>query len=385
MAFVIDADTHFLPRDAFDDPESQERFGSRWPRYVWDTKGRGVVDFPERWDQLTPLQRTMVGNHHFRPHHAAELDSEVRVKWLDSVGFDMQVLVPSPAPFPYALEPEIGLAACRSYNNAIGRVLKKHPGRFVGLALVPLQDPVAAVRELKRAVLELGMHAPVIFSNVRGRNLDEPSLWSFYSRVEQLDVPLIIHAHRFDHLLGIERLTGMHLDNTLGFMYEATLAITCLIMKGVLDTFPRLRVGLLETGGGWLPNLMDRLQEIYETETLGGVLPAFAASTPLKDVIRKAPEEYVDQFWLCFNVCYENRTMPSVIQRFGADRFMVNSDFPHPMGGAGGRMVQLVQELKGVSEADKEQLLGLSACKLFGVDPITRQQARNGAVVAAGR
>ena len=91
----------------------------------------------------------------------------------------------------------------------------------------------------------------------------------------------------------------------------------------------------------------------------------------------------MDRFWLCFNVEAERRTMPGVVERFGADRFMINSDFPHNIGGGGKGAIGRTLDLEGLDLAEKEQLLGLSACALFGIDPVTRQQARQPAVAVA--
>jgi len=299
------------------------------------------------------------------------------VTWLDEAGIDMEVLVPSPAPFAYDVEPELALAVCRSYNNANGRALKRHPGRFIGVAVVPMQDPIAAVEELDRAISEVNIHAPLISTNINGRNLDEDEFWPFYARVEQLGVPLIIHGGRFGTggVLGMDRLNKMHLDNALGFLYEGTSAITSLIMGGVLDLFPRLKIGVLETGAGYLPYLMDRLQGVYECETLGGIHPE--SHVPVKELIQKPPEDYMNQFWVCFNVAAEPRSIPNVVERFGAGRFMANSDFPHGLGGAGESMAEIVRGIAKLTEAEKEKILGLSACALFGIDPVSRKQIRH--------
>ena len=307
----------------------------------------------------------------------------VREAWLDEAGIDMQVLVPSPGPFAYAIEPELGLALARSYNDSIARLLERHPGRFIGLAVFPMQDVTAAIEELDRAVGELGIHAPLIISNVNGRNLSDYEFWPFYKRVEELGVPLIIHANRFETHgpAGLERLEHMHLDNALGFLFEGTLAITSLIMYGVLDMFPRLKIGVLETGAGYLSYLMDRLQEVYEGEIFGGITPAY--DKEVRDLIRKPPEEYMDQFWVCFNVGTERRNVAPQVARFGADRFMVNSDYPHGLGGTGQGMADVVRGLDDLTASEKDQLLGLAAGKLFGIDPITRKQVRNGVTAAA--
>ncbi|HLY67091.1 MAG TPA: amidohydrolase family protein [Chloroflexota bacterium] len=371
---VIDVDSHFLPSDAFDDEAGKRRFRSRWPRFMMDSLGRDWVAFPERWEMLNPHQRSLPCAMIPGKHHPGYYDSTARAGWLDEAGFDMQVLVPSPSPFTYDLDPDLGLAVCRSYNDAVGRALRRNPGRFIGLALLPMQDPVAAVEELERAVVELGIQAPLVISNVNGRNLDDYRFWPVYERIEQLGVPLIIHGNRFGPLLGLERLPHMHLDNSLGFLFEGTVAITSLIMNGVLDMYPRLRVGVLETGAGYISYLMDRLQAVYEDETLGGISPN--AARRVKDLIRKPPEEYMDHIWMCFDLGSERRSIPGVVERFGAGRFMINSDFPHNIGGGGKGAVALLDGIGQLTSAQKAQLLGLSACALFGIDPATREQRR---------
>lgn len=382
MSMTIDADTHFWPLDGLDDEEAERRFGSRWPRFMTDALGREWVEFPERTRNFTPHMWALPSGMAPRKNHPATHDPGLRVAWLDEAGFDMQVLVPNPTPLSYSLDPDLAVALARSYNNALSRTLQRFPGRFIGLAWVPLQDPVAAINELERAIEQLGLHAPVVYSHVNWRNLDDRQLWPFYARVEQLGVPLTIHANRFEGLMGLERLRHMHLDNPLGFLYEATLAVTSLIMEGVLDMFPRLRVGLLETGGGWLHYLMDRLQEIYEGEAYGGI--SADPGVPVKELIRKPPEQYIDQFWLCLNVGAEARTIPGLVERFGAERFMINSDFPHGVGGGGQGTIPRVRELQGLTSDQKEQLLGLSACKLFAIDPSTREQQLGAAAVGVG-
>ena len=380
MSIIIDTDSHFMPSDAFEDSECERRFRSRWPRFQLDALGRDWIVFPERFERLSPLQRSMPCSLIPGKHHPGYYDSTARAAWLDEAGIDMQVLVPSPASFTYDGDPELGIAVCRSYNNAIGRVLQRHPGRFIGLSVLPMQDPVAAVDELERATLELGIHAPLVISNVNGLNLDDHRFWPVYERIEQLDVPLIVHGNRFGPLLGLERLQHMHLDNALGFLYEGTLAITSLIMFGVLDMYPRLRVGVLETGAGYITYLMDRLQEVYEGEIFGGISPNYGKR--VADLIRKAPRDYMDQIWICFNVGAEAANVAHVVRMFGADRFMVNSDFPHGLGGAGEGMVDLTRGIGELSPAEIDSLLGLSACRLFGIDPATRQQRRNLATAA---
>jgi aminocarboxymuconate-semialdehyde decarboxylase len=248
----------------------------------------------------------------------------------------------------------LATSVSRSYNNATSRILKRYPGRFLGMAHIPMQSPSRAIDELNRAILDLGMHAALMFTNVDGRNLDEPEFWPVYRRIEELNVPLILHPSRSGKLLGLDRLMKFHLDNALGFLYEGTLAITSLITGGVLDLFPKLRVGIMETGVGYLPTLMDRLNEVYDQEGVDRL-------------IKKRPHEYLNQIYLAANVTTEKETLLYVIQRFGVGQIMMAIDFPHGLGGAGESAVDDVFDNPGLTDAQRDRILGLNAAELFAV------------------
>jgi aminocarboxymuconate-semialdehyde decarboxylase len=353
MAIRIDCDSHFFPRDVFD--EVDPKFGDRRPRVWWDAKGRAKITFPEREEGMSHHQHDMLPNllQWSRPRPGF-WDPEVRLEFMNRTGLDMQVLVPSNECFHYDVDPELAASVCRSYNNAISRVLNKFPGRFIGLAHLPMQAPSLAVIEIERAVKELGLHAAAVFTNVFGTNLDEPRFWPVYAKIEELGIPLYVHPSRSGVLLGLDRLTKFHLDNALGFMYEGTLAITSFICGGVLDLFPKLRVGLLETGCGYLPTLMDRLNEVYDQEGVN-------------ELINKRPHEYLDQFWLAANVATEKETIGQIAQRYGAERLMMAIDFPHGLGGAGESAVDDVLDNPWLTAEQKDRVMGLNAAEFFGI------------------
>jgi aminocarboxymuconate-semialdehyde decarboxylase len=94
-------------------------------------------------------------------------------------GFDMQVLIPNNSPFYYDVDAEMGANVSRAYNQAIGRILKKYPNKFVGIAAVPLQDIKRAITEAEYAVKELGLHSVIVYQNVNGKDLDGEFLWPF--------------------------------------------------------------------------------------------------------------------------------------------------------------------------------------------------------------
>ena len=175
-------------------------------------------------------------------------------------------------------------------------------------------------------------------------------------------MPLIVHPSRNGKLLGLERLEKFHLDNALGFLYEGTLAITSFITGRVLDLFPNLRIGLLEVGCGYLPCLMDRLNEVYEHEGVDRL-------------IKKRPHEYLDQIWITANVSAEKETLGYVVQRYGAERLLMGIDFPHGLGGAGEAGPQDVLDNPALTAEQKDRILGLNAAELFRIPVKTAGQA----------
>ena len=79
------------------------------------------------------------------------------------------------------------------YNNSIGRIIEKFPGKFIGLVTLPLQDGELAAQELERAVRQVGLHAPVSYTSVNENDIDIESLWPVYRKAEELNVPIIVH------------------------------------------------------------------------------------------------------------------------------------------------------------------------------------------------
>ena len=354
MAVKIDCDSHFLPYDAFDDVDPN--FHGRAPRFVFNGSGKDVVVYNARTDKIPAFMWNYPTSFRLGKRPPGLSNADDRVEDLAKIGFDRQVLVPNNAPFAYDVDPDLGASVCRSFNNAVARVLKKYPDKFIGLAVLPMQDVTLAIQELDRAVLELGIHAPQIQTHIMDKNLDEYEFWPFYKRVEELGVPLIVHCSHLSITAGAHRYKRYRFGNALQFPAETSLAIGSLICSGALDTFPKLRVGLLEAGAGFLPYLFDRLNEVAVEE------PEYT-----KVSIKKLPTEYLDQLWFSFNIKAEPKSIPYLIERIGADRLLISSDYPHELAGSGMNTIQYLESLETVSAEDKEKMMGLNALRLFNL------------------
>ncbi len=124
----------------------------------------------------------------------------------------------------------------------------------------------------------------------------------------------------------------------------------------MLDAFPRLRVGVLEAGAGFVPYLFDRLDEVSVEE------PDY---TKIRN--RRLASEYLENFWFSFNIKAESKSMAFLVERLGADRLLISSDYPHGLAGSGMNTIQFLESLGSISAEDKDKLMGLNAVQLFNL------------------
>jgi aminocarboxymuconate-semialdehyde decarboxylase len=255
----------------------------------------------------------------------------------------------------------------------------KAPARYMGAAPLPMQDPTAAADEAQRAIRELRMPVVVIGTNVNGRNLDEPEFQPFFARINELEVPIIIHSdgltsyqthpaagertgwsNRAARILG---KSSERPDYPVWWMlthpFEHMIAIARIIYSGLLDRFPNLKFIFEEGNVGYALYLFDRLEEGWEFgEMIRG--PRVHLSGP-----KKRPLEYLKHFhWA---VESEDSLIGEAIKRWGAERILFSSDYPHsdtpwPESVAGMKRV-----LKPFSAADEAKVMWENAARLLHV------------------
>jgi len=198
--------------------------------------------------------------HGVRYAGTAFMDVDARLRLNDHLGIELQLLSPNPITYFHHVEADVADGFCRWHNDELAAVVAGHPDRFVGAAQLPMQDPALAAAELRRAVGDLGLRAAYIGTDF-GLDLDDERLDVLWSTAVELDVPVFIHPAPWgiDGPLRDERIRRFDLDLSIGFMYEETLAIACLIFGGVLDRHPGLDV-CMSHGGGASAYMFGRLQ-----------------------------------------------------------------------------------------------------------------------------
>jgi predicted TIM-barrel fold metal-dependent hydrolase len=190
------------------------------------------------------------------------------------------------------------------------------------------------------------MVAAMIPSMGLARHISHKEYWPIYEEAEKLDCPLAVHGGSYAEL-GFNSFTVFPATRALGMPFPLAIAATGLIVDGVLDAFPRLRVGFLEGGTAWIPLVIDRL----ERERIYSGLPG---DTP--------PEEYFRSGRLFVGCEGNERALSYAIERVGRQAFMFCSDFPHEI-----TMDNCMEEIDEILERndlieeDKTAILGDNA------------------------
>lgn len=230
-------------------------------------------DLHEGDDRADGLPCFRVGDYELigvRYRGSAFMDVDVRLALMDERGISLQVLSPNPLTYFHHIEPDLAITFARRHNDALAALVAPHPGRLGGLAQLPVQDPAAAVDELRRGVTELGLLGAAIGTDL-GRPLDHPDLDAVYAACVELDVPLFVHPAPggIDAPRRDERLARFDGDLWLGFAHEEALAVATLVLGGVLHRHPGLDV-CISHGGGTTSWLAERMIHAAATRPWAG-------------------------------------------------------------------------------------------------------------------
>lgn len=273
-------------------------------------------------------------------------DVATRLALMDKAGIAIQAISPSPGHYYYAAPAETALAAHRLVNDGIAAIVAAHPGRFVGMGTVPLQAPKLAIAELKRMVKTLGFRGVEIGANINGEDLSLTKFRPFFAAAEALGVLIFLHPVGF----ADSRTANYFLDNVVGNPLDSTLAISHLIFGGVLQRYPKLKICVAH-GGGFLPAYAGRMQHAYR------VRPDCRIN------IAKPPEYFMRKLYFD-SVVFEQDQLEYLVQRYGARRVLLGTDFPYDM--AQTDAVAFVNTAR-LSAIDKAAILGNNAARLLGI------------------
>jgi aminocarboxymuconate-semialdehyde decarboxylase len=279
-----------------------------------------------------------------REKHPKVTDLRVRLAEMDKLGFDIQAVSANFGPAFYHADGARALEIARVANEGVAHWVSQAPDRFVGFCAVPLQDAALAAAELERSVKQLRLRGAWILSNIRGRDLGEEQFRPFWAKAQELNVPVFVHPLGFT---SPERLQKAMLWSTIGQPLEEALAISSLVYEGIMDAFPRLKVGICH-GGGFFPYYIGRHDNAYRTRA------------EVKERIKRRPSAYIRRFFYD-TVIFDPDMLEYLVRKAGDAHVVLGSDFPWNEP----RPVGFVSDAKGLSKEAKERLLWRNAASLL--------------------
>ena len=275
-------------------------------------------------------------------------DEAARLKWMDEAGIAVQLLAGWMDLAGYHLPPESGQWLARVQNEALADMVARRPDRYAAAAMVPLQDAAAAAAELRYAVHSLGHRAVQIGARVEEEGLDAPQFDAFWSTAQELNVPVIIHPA---DLAVPPRIRRLFLHILVGNPSETTFAAAALLLGGVFDRFPQLRV-LLVHGGGCVPYQFGRIDRGRVTA------PPFARGAVQQPLAQYANNLYYD------SVLHDEAAFRYLIERVGVGRIALGSDYPFPLREPD--PIKFINKINNLSESARRALCWDTGAALLG-------------------
>jgi aminocarboxymuconate-semialdehyde decarboxylase len=272
-------------------------------------------------------------------------DVAKRLEDMDRVGIDTEVLSLS-TPNVYFVEGKAQAEVARAANDAYAELAGKHPGRFLGFASIPMDDPDAALVELGRAMDELHMQGVVVLSNIRGRALADPFYRPFFEEADRRKVCVFVHPMI---PAAADAFTEYVLRPIVGFPFDTTVAIAKLCYAGVYKQLPNIR-WLVAHAGGAIPYLMERLDSGWRD---------FAEC---RVNIDQPPSFYLKQLYYD-TVTFSPHNLRLLREVVGADHMVMGSDYPHLLGS----IEKAVTSVEGMdfSDAEKDRIFSGTALSLM--------------------
>jgi len=315
------------------------------PPSLLDAIRAARADFPsvKLIEEGGSLGFAFAGNKPTRPVSKPLSDIAGRLQWLDTNKIERQVVGGWLDMFGYEIPADEGVRWSRLINTHLFKIAKDQP-RFIPLATVPLQDGARAADVLKEAHAE-GFKGAMIGTQPKGKGgvLDEPSLLPFWEAADCLGSIVFIHPV-FES--GDDRVHDYGMANAVGRITDTLIAMSRLIYAGHVTRYANIKI-VAGIGGAALPYVIGRLRRNYslDKDKLGDPDAALAAM-------------YYD------TIVQDTRALRYLADVVGADRVMMGSDMPFPIGDLA--PLKIVQETS-FSDAERASINGGLVQKLFGL------------------
>jgi aminocarboxymuconate-semialdehyde decarboxylase len=294
---LVDMHAHYLPREF--PPVGGRAAGERWPRmlpaeggarvFTTNAEGRGYTARPVWWD---PDERRAA---------------------MQSGGVDAEVVSPFPGVLGYAYAPQDALDLSRHVNESIAQLCRSDPRHFLGLGMLPMQDPDLATNELAN-LKQLGLLGVEIASNINGVSLGDERFAGFFEAAEAAGLAIFVHglAPTFAERLPPSAGAGF------GVAAEIGLGAASLAASGIFERCPAIRIALSHGAGGY-PLMLTR-QQFFWGRT-------WNEEPPTAETVGPSPSETARRFFYD-SLVFDCRALRYLVDMLGPQQLMVGTDHP---------------------------------------------------------
>src|ERR1041385_1467768 len=287
-------------------------------------------------------------------------DPHKRIPDMDLDGIDAAFLYPSMGLFAGAVhDPALAGALCRAYNRWLADYCTPYPDRLFGVAMLPMQSVEHAIEEMRFTRKDLGFKACFLRPNPYHGNkmINDPMYEPFWAAAEELDMAIGFHEGGSSGMptVGIDRFEGRAAQHIISHTMEMMLACLAVIWGGVCEKHPKIRIGFLESGGGWIAPWLDRMDRHFDDQGFND------------SGLRTRPSELFQRnCWISFEPV--EGSLKVLADSIGPHKSMWAADSPHADGFFPGAPDMVRERIKDTSPATQRGVLAGGALGFYGMN-----------------
>jgi uncharacterized protein len=320
------------------------------------------------YNLFPPLDHLHSSNlHDFQPGAFNKVGPDGWVDFLEDVGIETTVLYTTLGlSVGKIVSRDWAIDVARAYNDWLYHTYMQRSPRFKGMGLVPLQEPSAAVEELRRIVKELGMCGAMLPSTGIQANLGDQRYWPIYEEADRLGCAIGIHGGAHENM-GLDDLTPYAPVHALGHPFGQMISFGGMVFNGVFDKFPNVKFGFMEGGVAWLLMCLERFDRSWETHIQQDPRKRFLELKP-KEKIHEYIQRHIDAGRIFVGCEGEEPDIAYAIRRVGNKPFVFSSDYPHEVNNEFCKHeISEFLENQEISDSDKAAFLHGNARRFYNL------------------